>query len=64
IAVGAILPGIGGSFSRMGHTEVLYVTEFIGLLLIYRGYRLCVRIPAVDSPPARRPVLEKPVINA
>ncbi|HXF49514.1 MAG TPA: hypothetical protein VNL73_08850 [Verrucomicrobiae bacterium] len=46
IAVGAILPGIGGSFSRMGYTEVLYVTEFIGLLLIYRGYRLCVRVPA------------------
>jgi len=64
IAVGAILPGIGGSFSRMGHTEVLYVTEFIGLLLIYRGYRLCVRIPAVESPTARPPVLEKPVINA
>ena len=46
IAVGAILPGIGGSFSRMGHTEVLYVTEFIGLLLIYGGYRLCVKAPA------------------
>lgn len=46
IAAGAFLPGIGGSFSRMGYTEVLYVTEFIGLLLIYRGYRLCVKVPA------------------
>ena len=31
IAVGAILPGIGGTATRMGHTEVLYVTELIGL---------------------------------
>ena len=40
IAVGALLPGIGGSFTRFGHTEVLYVTEFIGLGWIYYGYRL------------------------
>ncbi|HEX7023818.1 MAG TPA: hypothetical protein VF187_03285 [Gemmatimonadales bacterium] len=39
IAVGAILPGIGGTFTRFGHTEVLYVTELIGLLLIYAGFR-------------------------
>lgn len=39
IAVGAILPGIGGSFARAGVVEVLYVTELIGLLLIWAGYR-------------------------
>jgi hypothetical protein len=39
IAIGAILPGIGGTFTRMGHVEVLYITEFVGLLLIYAGYR-------------------------
>lgn len=39
IAVGALLPGIGGSFTRFGHVEVLYVTELIGILLIYVGYR-------------------------
>jgi hypothetical protein len=39
IAAGALLPGIGGTFTRFGHTEVLYVTEFIGLALIYVGYR-------------------------
>jgi hypothetical protein len=43
IAIGALLPGIGGSFSRLGHTEVLYVMEFLGILLIWRGYTLCVR---------------------
>jgi len=39
IAIGALLPGIGGSFTRMGYVEVLFVTEFIGILLIWAGYR-------------------------
>lgn len=43
IALGALLPGIGGGFTRFGHTEVLYVTELIGLLLIYLGYRYNIR---------------------
>jgi len=38
IAAGAILPGIGGTATRMGHTEVLYVTELLGLLMILAGY--------------------------
>lgn len=42
IAIGAILPGIGGSFARAGAVEVLYVTELIGLLLIWGGYRAIV----------------------
>jgi hypothetical protein len=40
IAIGALLPGIGGTFTRFGYVEVLYVTELIGLLLIYSGYRV------------------------
>ena len=43
IAVGAILPGIGGTATRMGYTEVLYVTELVGLLLTWLGYRISVR---------------------
>jgi hypothetical protein len=43
IAVGAILPGIGGSFAKMGMVEVLYVAEFIGLILIWTGDRVCAR---------------------
>lgn len=46
IAVGAILPGIGGTFTRFGHVEVLYVTELLGLLLLYAGYRANVGSPA------------------
>ncbi|MGE0363950.1 MAG: hypothetical protein AB7H93_07700 [Vicinamibacterales bacterium] len=47
IAVGAILPGIGGTATRMGHVEVLYVTELVGMLLTWTGYRMSVR-PAAD----------------
>lgn len=39
IAIGAILPGIGGGFARAGTVEVLYVAELIGLLMIWAGYR-------------------------
>lgn len=49
IAVGALLPGIGGAFTRAGHVEVLYVGELIGLILIWRGYALIVgdRTPSI-----------------
>ena len=40
IAVGALLPGIGGSFTRFGYVEVLYVTELLGLLFMYLGYQV------------------------
>jgi hypothetical protein len=59
IAVGALLPGIGGSFTRFGHTEVLYVTEFVGIILIYLGYRHAVRgspappLPSHELPDSR-----------
>jgi len=45
IAVGALLPGIGGTFTRFGYIEVLYVTEFLGLLAIYFGYRTIKKDP-------------------
>jgi len=45
IAVGALLPGIGGSATRFGHVEVLYVTELLGLLLIWRGYHMMTVTP-------------------
>ena len=40
IAIGALLPGIGGTFTRFGYVEVLYITEFIGLTFIYFGYHM------------------------
>lgn len=39
IAIGGLLPGIGGSFARIGYVEVLFVTEFLGLVAIFVGYQ-------------------------
>jgi hypothetical protein len=52
IALGALLPGIGGTFTRFGHTEVLYVTELLGLLTIYVGYRYNTAVVTTGTGPA------------
>ncbi|MGE3466009.1 MAG: hypothetical protein AB7J13_03670 [Pyrinomonadaceae bacterium] len=46
IAIGAILPGIGGGMAKAGMVEALYIGEFLGIILIYLGYRVC-SIPVV-----------------
>lgn len=43
IALGALLPGIGGSFAKAGMVEVLYVAECVGLMVIWAGDRVCSR---------------------
>jgi hypothetical protein len=43
IALGALLPGIGGSFAKAGVVEVLYVGECVGIMLIWLGDRVCAR---------------------
>lgn len=48
IAIGALLPGIGGTFTRFGHVEVLYVTELLGLISIYIGYKVIKKDPTVS----------------
>ncbi|MDA0328301.1 MAG: hypothetical protein O2958_04750 [Gemmatimonadetes bacterium] len=50
VALGALLPGIGGAATRMGHTEVLYVMELIGIILIWIGYTYNVRPGARGAP--------------
>ncbi len=46
IALGGILPGIGGAMTKAGMVEALYIGEFAGLALICLGYFACVRAPA------------------
>ena len=53
IAIGALLPGIGGGATRFGHVEVLYVTEFFGIILIWLGYWWNVRVPMPKAGTAR-----------
>ncbi len=43
IAMGALLPAIGGGLTKWGLVEALYVGEFLGIILIWLGYRRCVR---------------------
>lgn len=38
IAVGAILPAFGGTFSRLGISGALYISELLGAVLIFIGY--------------------------
>lgn len=47
IAVGAMLPGIGGSMAKAGVVEALYVGECVGLILIWIGERVCAWRPAL-----------------
>jgi hypothetical protein len=40
IALGGILPGIGGTLMRMGYVNALFVMELLALVVIYSGYRI------------------------
>jgi hypothetical protein len=38
IAAGALLPAFGGTFSRMGFSGALYVSELLGAILLFIGF--------------------------
>jgi hypothetical protein len=57
IAVGALLPGIGGSLAKAGLVEALYVAELVGLVCIWIGERVCAFRP--DRRPAALPQAER-----
>ncbi len=51
ITIGAILPGVGGGMAKAGMVEALYIGEFIGLIFIYTGYRVCSYSPVAQEGP-------------
>lgn len=51
ITIGALLPGIGGGMAKAGMVEALYIGEFVGLILIYIGYRWCLAPAGVSIEP-------------
>ena len=61
ISVGALLPGIGGGMAKAGIVEALYIGEFVGIILIWIGYRICLRDKAINDARAQNfeTVLEK-----
>ena len=52
IAAGALMPAIAGSFVKAGLVDFLYVSEFIGVVLMYAGF-----LRATASQPAEKPAL-------
>jgi hypothetical protein len=38
IAMGALLPAFGGSFSRLGISGALYISELLGAILLFLGF--------------------------
>jgi hypothetical protein len=52
IAVGAILPAFGGTFSRMGIPGALYIGELIGAILLFAGFIRAITPIGNDEPAA------------
>jgi hypothetical protein len=51
IAAGAFTPAMGGSFIRIGLADWLYLTELVGVILMYIGFLQATTIPAVEAAP-------------
>jgi len=53
IAVGGILPGVGGGMAKAGIVEALYIGELVGIILIWLGYHYCItdKRPAIEPEP-------------
>ena len=48
ITLGALLPGIGGGMAKAGMVEALYIGEFVGIILIWFGYLVCLKDKAIN----------------
>jgi hypothetical protein len=42
IAAGALMPATAGTFLQMGLVDWLYVSEFLGVVLMYTGFLLAI----------------------
>jgi hypothetical protein len=51
IAVGALAPAMGGSFVKMGLADLLYLSELIGVVLMYIGFVKSTTVPARETVP-------------
>lgn len=60
IALGGLLPGIGGSMAKANIVEGLYIGEFLGIILIWIGYEFCIKTrPAVQDAKWQREQMAK-----
>ena len=52
IAAGALMPAIGGSFIKMGLPDFLYLSEFLGVILMYIGFiQATMTVPVKSTQP-------------
>lgn len=52
IAAGAMMPAMGGTFIQAGLVDWLYLSEFLGVILMYLGFMQATASRAVESQPA------------
>lgn len=52
IAVGAIIPAFGGTFSRFGLSGALYISELLGAILLFVGFLRAITPMAGDPRPS------------
>ncbi len=52
IAIGALAPAMAGSFVKLGLADLLYLSELIGVVLMYIGFIQATTVPARESAPA------------
>ncbi|MCC6614723.1 MAG: hypothetical protein IT320_14685 [Anaerolineae bacterium] len=55
IAVGGLLPALGGALIRLGVPELKYLGEMLGVILIFAGFWMTTNIPEADETPRTRP---------
>jgi len=55
IAAGAMMPAIGGTFVQAGLADWLYLSEFIGVILMYAGFMQATAQQPVANPRATVP---------
>lgn len=51
IAAGALLPAMGGTFIQAGLVDWLYLSELLGVILMYAGFIQATTRPVVESKP-------------
>jgi hypothetical protein len=52
IAIGAMVPAMAGSFVKMGLVDALYLSELIGVVLMYIGFIQATTVPVSQAAPA------------
>ncbi|KAF0109107.1 MAG: hypothetical protein FD146_151 [Anaerolineaceae bacterium] len=52
IAAGAMAPALAGSFVKLGLPDLLYLSELIGVVVMYAGFIKATTVPAKEMAPA------------